>query len=60
VVLFTFLQILKNNHWCLVVRLIQSQIDDLNCFYDGEPLSENTHIDDDDNGDEIGDITGFE
>jgi hypothetical protein len=60
VVLFTFLQILKNNHWRLVVRLIQSQIDDLNHLYGGEPLSENTHIDDDDNGDEIGDITGFE
>jgi hypothetical protein len=29
-------------------------------LYGGEPLSENTHIDDDDNGDEIGDITGFE
>src|SRR6266436_6547629 len=54
------LQILKNNHWRLVVGLIQNQINDLDCSYHGELPSEPNGIYDDDNGDEINDLAGFE
>jgi len=54
------LQILKNNHWRLVVGLIQNQINDLDRFSRGELPSEPNGMYDDDNGDEINNLAGFE
>lgn len=51
---------MKNNHWRLVVELIQSQIDDLDRFHRGDPPLATNNADDDDNGEEIDDLSGYE
>jgi hypothetical protein len=54
-------QILRNNHWRLVIELIQSRINDLDDFHCSQPPRETNTADDDDNGDDIdSDPTYFE